>query len=130
MKRKWMIVLLVCVLLTLLLACSLQDTQDTYEISESGSWKDGVYTETAEGKRGSFEVTVTIINGKMSDITIGENEETPDKGGVAIDTLPDEMLHVQTYDADVVSGATVTSDGIKDAVAQCLEQASAGNPTS
>lgn len=129
MKRKWMIMLLVCALLTLLLACSLQDMQDTYEITESGSWEDGIYTETAEGKQDSFEVTVTITDGEMSNITVGENKETPDKGGVAISTLPDKMLHGQTYDVDVVSGATVTSDGIKGAVARCLERASTGDLT-
>ena len=97
---------------------------NTYNISESGNWKDGTYTETAKGKKGNFEVSVTIKDGTISDISVGENQETPDKGGVVIDTLPGQMLEKQTYDVDAISGATVTSDALKDAVARCLEQAS------
>ncbi len=75
-------------------------------------------------KKGDFDVTVIILEGKISDIQIGDNKEMPDLGGKAIDELPDEMVKGQTYEVDAVSGATITSNGIKDAVARCLEQAS------
>lgn len=95
-----------------------------YEIAETGTWKDGVYTETAEGKKGEFPVSVTIEDGKIAEILIGENQETPDKGGVAIEELPGRIVEAQSPEVDAVSGATVTSEGVKDAVARCLEQAS------
>ncbi len=106
--------------------CGASDTEQkkSYEIAEAGTWKDGTYTETAKGKKGDFEVTVVIEDGAIADVSIGENEETPDKGGVAIAQLPDEIVKAQSYDVDAVTGATVTSDGIKDAVARCLEKAS------
>ncbi len=110
-----------------LTACGTGDSnssQTDYQISEAGTWKDGVYTETAEGKNGSFDVTVIIEDEEIVSIDVGENEETPDKGGVAIDQLPEQMIKNQSYDVDAVSGATVTSDGLKDAVARCLERAS------
>lgn len=47
-----------------------------------------------------------------------------DKGGVVIEKLPGQMIDNQTYDVDAISGATVTSDALKEAVARCLEQAS------
>ena len=50
--------------------------------------------------------------------------ETPDIGGKAIAELPAEMIKGQTYEVDAISGATITSNGMKDAVARCLEQAS------
>lgn len=117
--RAFLLVILSCLLL--LNGCG---NTNTYNISESGNWKDGTYTETAKGKKGNFEVSVTIKGGTISDISVGENQETPDKGGVVIDTLPGQMLEKQTYDVDAISGATVTSDALKDAVARCLEQAS------
>ncbi|PWM61497.1 MAG: FMN-binding protein [Clostridia bacterium] len=117
--RAFLLVILSCLLL--LNGCG---NTNTYNISESGNWKDGTYTETAKGKKGNFEVSVTIKDGTISDISVGENQETPDKGGVVIDTLPGQMLEKQTYDVDAISGATVTSDALKDAVARCLEQAS------
>ena len=117
--RTFLLVTLSCLLL--LNGCG---NTNTYNISESGNWKDGTYTETAKGKKGDFEVYVTIKDGTVSEISVGDNQETPDKGGVVIDTLPGQMLERQTYDIDAISGATVTSDALKDAVARCLEQAS------
>lgn len=60
----------------------------------------------------------------ISSVTVGDNKETPDRGGAAIMQLPDQIVEAQSYEADSVSGATVTSNGIKDAVARCLEKAS------
>ncbi len=65
-----------------------------------------------------------IEGGNIASISVGDNEETPDKGGVAIAQLPEEIVEAQSYDVDAVTGATVTSNGIKDAVARCLERAS------
>ena len=69
-------------------------------------------------------MTVTIENGQIADIVIGDNSETPEKGGVAIETIPQEIIDTQSIDVDSVSGASITSNGIKDAVAKCLEKAS------
>lgn len=95
-----------------------------YEIAEAGTWVDGTYTETSKGKNGSFEVEVVIEDGNIVSISVGDNVETPDKGGIAIAQLPEKIVAAQSYDVDSVSGATVTSNGIKDAVARCLEKAS------
>ena len=121
-KKKKLTAIFICLLAVLLTACGTKEKN--YNISDSGSWKDGTYTESAKGKKGDFDVTVIILEGKISDIQIGDNKETPDLGGKAIDELPDEMIKGQTYEVDAVSGATITSNGIKDAVARCLEQAS------
>ena len=121
-KMKKLTVIFICIFTIILTACG--KTETNYNISDSGSWKNGTYTETAKGKKGTFVVTVNISDGKISDIQIGDNNETPDLGGVAITKLPTEMLKKQTYEVDAISGATITSNGIKDAVARCLEQAS------
>ncbi len=125
--KRIMITILAAVMVLTLTACGSDgsdSSQSDYQISEVGTWKDGVYTETAEGKKGSFDVTVTIEDGMIVSIEVGDNEETADKGGVAIAQLPEQMIENQTYDVDAVSSATVTSDGLKDAVAKCLERAS------
>lgn len=102
-------------------ACS---TAREYTIADAGEWTDGEYSATADGKNSDFEVNVVISEGYISEISIGDNSETPDIGGKAITELPDEIMEQQSYDADVISGATVTSEAIKNAVADCLEQAS------
>lgn len=121
---KWMTAMLMTALMAALLCGCGQEEKAHYTIAESGSWTDGSYTETAKGKNGSFDVTVTIEGGVISDITVGDNQETPDKGGVAILQLPDAMVKAQSPDVDAVTGATVTSNAIKDAVYRCLEKAS------
>ncbi len=121
-KTKKLTVVFVCAFAIVLSACG--KTETNYNISDSGSWKDGIYTETAKGKKGDLDVTVIISDGKISDIQIGDNKETPDIGAKAIAELPAEMIKGQTYEVDAISGATITSTGIKDAVARCLEQAS------
>ncbi len=125
--KKMILALAVLGCFPLLGGCGISDTKqaNTYEIAEAGTWKDGTYTETAKGKKGDFEVTVVIEDGTIASVSIGDNKETPDKGGVAIAQLPDEIVKAQSYDVDAVTGATVTSDGIKNAVARCLEKASA-----
>lgn len=127
-RKKETIVLLAAVPAVLFAGCGSSDEEDSaYDassIAESGDWEDGVYTETAEGRNGDFEVTVTIEDGVMAEIAVGSNSETEDKGGVAIEELPDAMIEAQTYEVDAVSGATETSDALMDAVAGCLTQAS------
>lgn len=123
-KTTSILAVLSCFLL--LGGCGTSDTKqvESYEIAEAGAWTDGIYTETAKGKKGNFEVTVIIQDGNIASVTVGDNEEIPDKGGVAIAQLPDEIVSAQSYEVDAITGATVTSNGIKDAVARCLEQAS------
>lgn len=124
--KKTISILAVLGCLLILGGCGTSDTEQakTYTIAEAGTWIDGTYTETANGKKGNFEVTVVIEGGNITGIFVGNSEETPDKGGVAIAQLPEEMVAAQSYDVDAVTGATITSNGIKDAVARCLEKAS------
>ncbi len=100
----------------------------TYHIAEPGQWKDGTYTESAKGYRGDFAVTVTVKDGKMTAIDVGKHNETPDRGGKAIKTMPDAMIDAQSHEVDGISSATRTSDGLKDAVARALEKASEDTP--
>lgn len=121
-KMKKLTVTFICAFAIVLAACG--KTETNYNIDDAGSWKDGIYTETAKGEKGNFDVTVIISDGKISDIQIGDNKETQDIGAKAIAELPAEMIKGQTYEVDAISGATITSDGMKDAVARCLEKAS------
>lgn len=113
----------VCLILLLLTGCASQN-ENSVPMKQSGEFADGTYTETAKGKNGKFDVTVVIEDGRIAEVTIGDNNETPDKGGVAVDQLPQKIVDEQTYEVDVVSGATITSDGIKRAVKKCLQDAS------
>lgn len=115
-------------LATLLLctACSsdAETAARTYDIAPAGQWTDGTYHASSAGYGGDLAVSVTITDGEMSAIDAADHNETPDYGGAAIETMIPAMLDAQSVDVDSVSGATETSTALKDAVAQCLEQAS------
>lgn len=68
-------------------------------------------------------VRVTFEENEIKDIEVMQEMESPDVGGKAIPELRDEMLKANSYDVDVISGASATSKGFKNAVKSALEEA-------
>ena len=95
---------------------------EDYKIGDT--LKDGEYTELAQGRNGEFEVTVTIKKGKITKVKVGDNEETENVGGAALKELAQKIVEEQTPNVDKVSGATISSFAIRDAVSRALEKAS------
>ena len=93
--------------------------------NREGGYAPGVYTASANGFGGVVDVTVTIGDkGGITDVTAVGPDETPDVGGAAIPTLVSQILQRQSADVDVVSGATFTSNAVREAAAAALAQAS------
>ena len=94
----------------------------------AGSYADGEYTASGKGIGGDVPVTVTVKDGAIESVEVGDNSETQGIGSNAIEQLPDLIVEANGTDGvDGVSGATVTSNAIFTAVDDCLEQASAGD---
>ena len=85
----------------------------------------GEYEATAKGFGGDVTVTITVSEAEITNVTIVGDAETPALGGVAIQTLPEEILKAQTPNVDILSGATVTSTAIIAAATEALEKAGA-----
>ena len=82
-----------------------------------GAYKDGTYTGEAQGFGGPVDVEViSEIN-----ITSAEKEDGAYLS-MAEDIIP-TILEAQSAEVDTISGATFSSTGIKEAVAQALEEA-------
>ena len=85
---------------------------------------EGDYTAEGKGIGGKVPVTVTVKDGKVSEVKVGDNSETQGIGTKAIEQLPDAIVKANgTEGVDAVSGATVTSKAIFTAVEDCLKQA-------
>ena len=85
---------------------------------------DGDYTAEGKGIGGKVPVTVTVKDGKVSEVKVGDNSETQGIGSKAIEQLPAKIVEAGgTEGVDAVSGATVTSKAIFTAVDEALEQA-------
>ena len=90
-----------------------------------GAFQPGDYTGTANGFGGPVDVTLTVGEaGGITNVEIKGDGETPDVGGAAIPTLAAALLEAQSADIDAVSGATFTSQAVKDAAAQAIALAS------
>lgn len=84
---------------------------------------DGTYTATVDGQEGPLTIEVTIEGGKIAQVTVVENHETPTIGGTALEQLPSLIVESNSIAVEAVSGATLTSMRVIDAVTDCLEQA-------
>ena len=84
----------------------------------------GTYTATAEGCLSDVTVTVTVSDKAITDVRVDASGETAELGGKAAEELPSEIIRSQSTDVDGYTGATLTSDAIKKAAADCIAQAS------
>ncbi len=95
----------------------------------AGEFAPGTYTASANGFGGPVEVTLTIGEaGGITNAEIKGDSETPDVGGKALPTLAGQILDTQSAEIDGVSGATFTSQAVRDAAASALAEA-AGEET-
>ncbi|MBP2662973.1 MAG: putative FMN-binding domain protein [Firmicutes bacterium] len=90
----------------------------------SKKFVDGIYTGTATGYQPGLVVQVTITGGAIASIAIvSHNERGPEHYSYAMKHVPDAIIKNQSTDVDGISGATKTSNGIKNAVNDALIKA-------
>ena len=82
----------------------------------------GTYSAEAPGKE-KVIVTMTFDETKITDVQVDVSAETPEIGGIHGETLRAQLLEKQSADIDGVTGATMTSNGVKEAAANCIRQA-------
>lgn len=106
------------------------DDTDTSEVADSlntpladSKYKDGEYTAEAFGYDGDITVTVEIKGDKIISIKASSNEEDLWYFEQAKDNVINSIIDSQNTDVDVVSGATYSSKGIMNAVANALKNA-------
>ncbi|MBR1893386.1 MAG: FAD-dependent oxidoreductase [Lachnospiraceae bacterium] len=107
-------------------ASAAEGSEAAGETAAAGEYKDGTYTASEQGFAGEVSATITVAGGKITDVKIEGKDETPDKGGAAIEELQPKILEAQSAEVDAVTGATITSDAVKKAVSAALEQAKSG----
>ena len=120
MKSKMMKVLVCAMAVAMLAGCSNK--------GGSSSATTTTYTGTGKGYGGDVVVTITV-NDETKEILSVESageKETEAVGGAALEKLDANFLAAQSAEFDGVSGATITSDAYKEAVADALAQMNGG----
>jgi uncharacterized protein with FMN-binding domain len=84
--------------------------------------KDGTYQGSADGYNGTISVTVTVEGGQVTNITVDSESDTSQffsRAESVLDTITGE----QSLEVDTVTGATFSSAGLINAVADALQGA-------
>lgn len=80
------------------------------------------YSAVERGFGGDVSVTLTIENGKLTQVDVTGEYETNGIGSLAIENLPGKMVETNAVDVDGISGATMTSTAILKAAASALAE--------
>ena len=78
------------------------------------------YTGSGTGLRGTTSVKVVVKNKKVQSITVTSYEDDQQYFEAAKSTVINNIIKAQSLDVDGVSGATFSSNSIKEAVAKAL----------
>ena len=83
----------------------------------------GTFTGTARAMKGDLTVEVDLDNGTITDVRVVDTVDTLGIKDAAIASVPKRIVEQQNIDVDAVTGATMTSFGIKGAVKAALTEA-------
>lgn len=83
----------------------------------------GTFTGTALAMKGDLTVEVDLDNGTITDVRVVDTVDTLGIKDAAIASVPKRIVEQQNIDVDAVTGATMTSFGIKGAVKAALAEA-------
>ena len=120
---KTMLSLLMVVSLTACSSTGSTTATDTPSTNES-TVTDGQYTATATGfGNGEVFVTITVEGGQITNAVVDTTSQSEGYGADAAEGLASQIVEKQSYDLDVVSGATVTRDAVSDATKDAMTQA-------
>lgn len=100
----------------LLLSCS----------AMAASYTAGDYTVTVDGHNGTVTLTVTTSDTAITAIKVVEHAETANLGDTAMDKVIADIIAANSADVQAVSGATISSEAVKKAVAEALVRAEKG----
>ena len=117
--KKYLSLILVLAMVLCMAAYGAAPVQAT----QAGTYTPGTYTGVGAGKNGDITVEVTFSAEKIESIRIVSHTETPSLSDAAIEQIPAKIVESQSLGVDAVSGATYTSDGIVEAVADAVKQA-------
>lgn len=85
----------------------------------------GTYTGIGYGHNGKIVIEMTFSADAITDIKVVEHSETPGICDVAMEKIPAAVLENQSLGVDTVSSATDSSNGILNAMEDCVKQAGA-----
>ncbi|WP_342549503.1 FAD-dependent oxidoreductase [Paenibacillus sp. FSL P2-0089] len=124
-KKMLSVMLLVSLVILSVAGCSGTKNEDSSKDAGGITYKAGTYTGSADGKNGAVQVEVTFSEHAIDAVKVVNFKETEGVSDASVTKIPKAIVDNQSLKIDAVSGATVTSDAILAAVADCVTQAGA-----
>ena len=121
MKKRIAALVLAAAMVFSLAACG-GKSESTAASSSSSAGVSGEFTGTANGM-GEVTVTVTLTDGVITDCVVEGPDEAEGIGSVVVANAPEEVVSANKGSIDVVSGATITSNAVNEALAAALTAA-------
>ena len=117
MKKLFIVVLVLFFVVSAVFAQQQRNRNGTY----SGT---GVSYNSAAGQNnGSLTVEVTIRSNKITGIEVKEHTDTSGFLNMVTKTMVPAMISATSHEVDIVSGASYSSKGFKEAVADAMNKA-------
>lgn len=116
-RKSSKLVLFLLVISMILVGCK-SDPKTTDQV-----YKPGEYPVSAQGFGGEVNMLVSFDEKSITGINVLENNETEGIGGNALIELPKKIVDGQTLNVDLITGATITSNAIIEAVSKAVVEA-------
>jgi uncharacterized protein with FMN-binding domain len=94
-------------------------------LEDSDTFAPGSYTGSVASYGGTLSVTATFSANAVTGVEVIEHHDSSSRSQVqqALSDIPQTIVERNSFDVDVISGASVTSRRIMDAAEECAEQA-------
>lgn len=115
--KRTNILVLVILITIILIACS----------NRRVIYTEGVFRGTGQGHHGEIVVEITTSQYRIKKIDIIEQQEVPVLSDIVYEKIPPKVIKKNSTDVDVVAGATLTSDGLLEAIEDALNKAKVKN---
>ncbi|WP_299033047.1 FMN-binding protein [uncultured Anaerococcus sp.] len=102
-----------------------EETKTEEKAVEKARSNSGTFEGVGKGLNGDVKIELTYEDGEIKDVKVVEHKESEGIADPALEQIPAKIVEEQNINVDTVSGATVTSTAIIDAVKQALEAAGA-----
>jgi len=97
-------------------------TQRTNAVPQvQGNFTDGIHAGTARGHNGDITVRVIVLGGSIVEIEVASHRETTGFFEGARDLIIPQVVRSQNRNVDTLTGATVTSFGLRLAINNALQ---------
>ncbi|BES64395.1 urocanate reductase [Gottschalkiaceae bacterium SANA] len=123
MKRILSVLLILMMIMTLA-GCSQGSTVEEAKTVESAI-QEGTFTGNGEGKNGDIEVEVTIAGGVITEAKVLSSGDTEGISDAAITQVIAAVVANNSTNVEAVSGASLTSYGLLEAIRDALSKAGA-----